>query len=550
MSTSLHGRTVLDKFSDEFDSNLVQAVQDLVGSIDKIGLVVSNLPFLAEGFDQIVSLLQVVSGNHGEQVVINLVLKSTAEPVDEELRESVSTGNVTGGSYLELPEVGSLIGIVNSHTIVSQTEHDGQEETARACHEHEKTERVQGGESTESGNEGDNPCVVNKKGDLFEEGVLESLGFPLELGVLGSGSNSEGILERFVHPRETCEQQDWKVEVLLVTNHELDECRVLSVSLEFSERLSLLDGPGQDRHGIDIRITILSDGTGVVEVGDGVVTIVLVLPPLHRVTLHDTTPEESGVITVTTLAVDLVVQKIVSQPSALLEEKTHPQRTSHVDEDILREVQHGERGSPHSQVGGLFVDVEPDVALEHSHHPKVGSKLSVGLFESVLVSVLVLDTFYNKISFEELLQHIFGSLRVESGEDIGGIVTGMGEDNGTTGVLVPVGDVVNLVAVDDPSIVGGGVLLDLGPGVFWQFNLLLALEGDSCISSFTHVCFFFLFRRKFQTSELCEGLRNHVELAQRIPIMSFERRMPRHNVIKAYSVFSRASADGLVTKPP
>ena len=73
---------------------------------------------------------------------------------------------------------------------------------------------------------------------------------------------------------------------------------------------------------------------------------------------------------------------------------------------------------------------------------------------------------------------------------------------------------------------------------------------DSCISSFTHVCFFFLFRRKFQTSELCEGLRNHVELAQRIPIMSFERRMPRHNVIKAYSVFSRASADGLVTKPP
>jgi len=488
-SSSLHGRAILDEFSDEINSNLVEAVQDLVGTIDKIGLVVSNIPFLAEGLDQFVSLLQVVSGNHREQVVVDLVLKSTAEPIDKGLRDSVSTGNVTGGGDLEFPEIGSCFGIVNSHTIVSQTEHNGQEETTRACHGHEKTKGVKTRESSKSGNEGDNPCVVNEESDLFEDRVLKSLGFTFEFGVLGSSTNSEGILERFVHPGETSEQQDGEVEVLLVSNHKLDESRVLSVGLKFSERLSLLDRPRQDRHGIDIRITILRGGARVVEVRNSVVAVVLVLPPLHRVTLHNTTPEESGEISVTTLLVNLVVQKVMSQPSALLEEETHPQRSGNVNEGVLR-IGHGsEGGSPHGQVGGLLVDIKPNVALEHTQLPKVGSKLSVGLLEIVLTLVLVLDTFNNKVSNEKLLQHIVRSLGVEGGEDIGGIVTGMGEDDGTTGVLMPVGNVVNLVAVDDPSIGRTGVLLNVGPSVLWQFKLVLPTKGDSCISSFTHGCY-------------------------------------------------------------
>ena len=452
--------------------------------------MVSNLPFLAEGLDQIVGLLQVVSGDHREQVVVNLVLKSTTEPIDKELRKAVSTGNVTGGGDLKLPEVWSGFGIVDGHTIVSQTEHNGQEESTRASHGHEKTEGVKAREASESGNEGNSPGVVNDKSDLLEDRVLKSLGFTFELGVLGSGSDSVGILERFIQPGKTGEQQDREVKVLLTLDHELDKSRILTL-VEFSERLSLLDGPSQHRHGVNIGITILREGTRVVEVRDGVVTVVLVLPPLHGVTLHDTTPEESRVVTVSASLVDLVVQEVVRQPSALLEEKSHPQGGSNVNKSVLREGHHSKSGQEHGKVGGLLVNVEPEVALEHSHDNELRSKVSVGLLERALVVVLVFNTLYNKASDKELLQKVFRSLGVEGSKDISGIVTGMGEDDGTTGVVTPVGNVVDLVVVDDPSIVGSRVLLHIGPSVLWHLlQLVLALKGDSCITSFTHGCVF------------------------------------------------------------
>jgi len=43
---------------------------------------------------------------------------------------------------------------------------------------------------------------------------------------------------------------------------------------------------------------------------------------------------------------------------------------------------------------------------------------------------------------------------VEGREDIRHVVAGMGEDDSSTGMLVPVGDVVDLVLVNDPCILG------------------------------------------------------------------------------------------------
>lgn len=435
-------------------------------------------------------LLQVVARDHGEQVMIDLVLESTAEPVDETLGNSVSTGNVTSGCYLELPEIGSGLGIVDSHAVVSQTEHNGKEESARTRHEHEQRERVQSRESSETGDKGKYPGVVNSEGDHFENGVLKSLGFALELGVFGSRTDSVGVLEGFIQPRKTSQQQDGEVEKLLVADHELCEWRILSIITKFSERLRLLEGPGQDRHGINVGISVLRSSAGVVEVGNGVVTIVLVLPPLHGESLHDATPKESGIIAVATLLVDLVVQKVVCQPSALLEKETHPKGSGHVNKRVLREIHHGQGGSPHGHVRGLLVNVKPKVALEHSHLDELLSEFTVRSLECVLVCVLVFHTLNNEITDEELLQQVFGTSGVESGKDVGGIVTGVGEDDGATGMVVPVGNVVDLVVVDDPGIVRSGVILHIRPGVLWHlFQLVLALEGDSSISSFTHDCF-------------------------------------------------------------
>lgn len=44
---------------------------------------------------------------------------------------------------------------------------------------------------------------------------------------------------------------------------------------------------------------------------------------------------------------------------------------------------------------------------------------------------------------------------MEGGEDVRHVVSGVGEHHGSTGVVVPVGDVVDFVLVDYPGIVGG-----------------------------------------------------------------------------------------------
>mmetsp|Transcript_24288 Transcript_24288/g.57190 ORF Transcript_24288/g.57190 Transcript_24288/m.57190 type:complete len:88 (-) Transcript_24288:1167-1430(-) len=86
--------------------------------------MVTDIPLFTERLDELMCLLQVVSGNHRKQVVINLVLKSTAEPVHEPLRNTMSSNDVARCSYLKAPEIRSSVSVVDCHTIVSQAEHN------------------------------------------------------------------------------------------------------------------------------------------------------------------------------------------------------------------------------------------------------------------------------------------------------------------------------------------------------------------------------------------------------------------------------------------
>mmetsp|Transcript_1868 Transcript_1868/g.4320 ORF Transcript_1868/g.4320 Transcript_1868/m.4320 type:complete len:203 (+) Transcript_1868:1056-1664(+) len=149
-------------------------------------------------------------------------------------------------------------------------------------------------------------------------------------------------------------------------------------------------------------------------------------------------------------------------------------------------VHHCHRGRPHSQVERLFVNVEPDVRLEHSHHDELGTQVSVRLLEVTLVIILMFDTFDDEVTDQKLLHHLLTPRCVEGGEDVGGVVTGMGKDDGTTGVFMPVGNVVDLVMVHDPSIARGVVLLDFRPCELLQCLLRRCLTGQLCFSSFSH----------------------------------------------------------------
>jgi hypothetical protein len=134
-----------------------------------------NVPFLAERSDKSVRLFQVVTRYRREQVVIHLVLQSTAEPIHKGLREAVSTRNVTSRGDLQLPKVRSLVGTIGCHAVVAKSKDNRQQESARAGGHQEIGNRVERRETTESSAKHVHPAVVQDNTGLLQERVLKTL---------------------------------------------------------------------------------------------------------------------------------------------------------------------------------------------------------------------------------------------------------------------------------------------------------------------------------------------------------------------------------------
>ena len=323
----------------------------------------------------------------------------------------------------------------------------------------------------------------------LEEGVLEALALHLELGVLRGGAEAVGGLEGFVEPGEAGEEEDGKVGEGLPPDHELDEGAVLAVGAKLAEGLGLLEAPGEEGHGVDVGVAVLGDGRGVVEVGDGVVSVVLVLPPLHAVSLHEVAPEDADEVAILALLEDLVVEEVVGEPAALLPEKSEEEGAAEMHGERVGEVHHGDGRGPHGHVEGALVGVEELVALEHAHHDELDPEVAVSLLEVQLALVLVRDGLRDEVADVELLHHGLGALRVEGGEDVRHVVPGVGEDDRAAGMVVPVRHVVHLVLVDDPRILGGNVLLDLGPRVLLDLPRGGGgrnLASNLCVTTLSH----------------------------------------------------------------
>lgn len=349
----LHSRSVLYKVKNEFVRDIGQMLQDFYCTIHQIRFVILDLPFLAKGSDQFMSPFQVMSGQGGEQMMVDLVLEAAAEPIDKGLGDSVSSGNVARGGDLEFPKVGSLVRIVHGHTIVSQTKDQGEHEPARARDEEKVRARVGQGETTKAGRKNGHPGVVQKDSQSFQNGVLQALGFELECGVFGSSAQSVGHFEGFVEPREACEQQNGKVENGLIANRKASKRRaaaifgILVVSVIVVQiGARLCETPRQEWHGINVWISVLRRGSAIVQIGHRVVSIVFVFPPLHRVSLHEIAPVQSAVVAVPAILAHLVMQKVVGEPAALLEKESQENRTRHVHVHAIRVVDHGDRECP------------------------------------------------------------------------------------------------------------------------------------------------------------------------------------------------------------
>lgn len=161
---------------------------------------------------------------------------------------------------------------------MAETEDEGQQKTAGHLADHEEGETLKDAHAAEVRNE-DLPDVVHHQSDLLRV-------FKLNAIVRVEGELLEHVQVRLQQPTDTGEEQEREVQVGLVLDEEGPPGRFHSLASHFL-------GPCEQRHGIDIRITREARAIAGVEVRHGVVSVMLVLPPLHAEALphiadHDT----------------------------------------------------------------------------------------------------------------------------------------------------------------------------------------------------------------------------------------------------------------------
>lgn len=122
--------------------------------------------------------------------------------------------------------------------------------------------------------------------------------------------------------------------------------------------------PREDGHGVNVWVPVSGVGRGCVQVGHGVVGVVLGFPPLDGEALADVADEDSHQVAIGTGLEHLVMQEIVRQPAALLPEQGQQDGTDHVDREIGGHggASHGSRKE--QEIGCDFVDVVHGRSIE------------------------------------------------------------------------------------------------------------------------------------------------------------------------------------------
>lgn len=152
----------------------------------------------------------------------------------------------------------------------------------------------------------------------------------------GTERLAEDIIDRRVAPGETCDHQDGEVSDGLNADEKLIDGTGRGEVVLCCD----LARPCEDWGGIDV-------GIDVVQVGYGMMSVVLVLPPGEGESLPHISDHQPDAVAINSILEDLMMNKVVRQPSALL-----PEERKHTG----RESVHGEAIEGHDEIEGKEKD--------------------------------------------------------------------------------------------------------------------------------------------------------------------------------------------------
>lgn len=100
----------------EFRSDVLKMSENLAGAFNDTSLVVLDTMSSAELLRELANLVQVMARGCREEVVLNLVIQPSAEPMN---KSEAILRDIASCSDLELPKVRPSVGIVDSHAIMT-----------------------------------------------------------------------------------------------------------------------------------------------------------------------------------------------------------------------------------------------------------------------------------------------------------------------------------------------------------------------------------------------------------------------------------------------
>lgn len=101
---------------DEFCCDVLKMSEDFAGAFDDSRLVVLDTMRSAELLRELTNLMQIVARGCRKEVVLDLVIQPSAEPVN---KSETILRDVASRRDLELPKVRPSVGIVDRHAVMT-----------------------------------------------------------------------------------------------------------------------------------------------------------------------------------------------------------------------------------------------------------------------------------------------------------------------------------------------------------------------------------------------------------------------------------------------
>ena len=260
-SFGLHCREALQPLHD-----VIERLHDLNVTFNETSGMIGQVVLLAQGLDAHGCLGQVVAGHGGEEVVLDLVVQATHEPPVEAVVVYVACG----GDLQHAKRGGRLV-VVQCHPVVADAEGDADQQATHGLRHRSKGQCMREGHAQQQGGV---PHVVQDEAGVLQQSQAE---LALECALAPAHVEAEHVGKALLHPCQARKAQQGQKEDALV----------LEVPRVGRGLLQEVLAPRQEGHGVDVRVAIVGTISALVQVGDGVVRVVLVLPPRNAEALED-----------------------------------------------------------------------------------------------------------------------------------------------------------------------------------------------------------------------------------------------------------------------